>query len=210
MTNKSTRDVSYYLSLPYGIHLRRDEDGDVVARIDELPGCMSHGTDETEALTNLRDMQKLWLEECIATGRPIPEPRPDEPLPSGKWVQRVPRTLHRRLAEMAKEEGVSLNQLVTSMLSQQVTARAFQRAVEKVSSTLIGQFETKGMLFQHYWDQSIWIGPGDWLIEGQPSAPTLASRVKRLFAEELELKVPNASKQKDQEGHCFFAAHHQR
>ena len=38
-------------------------------------------------------------------------------LPSGKFLVRLPRTLHAVLAREAAEEGVSLNQLVVSRLS---------------------------------------------------------------------------------------------
>jgi len=50
-------------------------------------------------------------------------PAISEELPSGKWLQRVPRTLHRDLIRLAEREGVSLNQLVTSLLSEAVGAR---------------------------------------------------------------------------------------
>ena len=141
--NKPVKPVSHYLSLPYTVRLRRDEEGDVVARIEELPGCISHGANEARALKNLREMQKLWLDDCMATGQPIPEPENDEPLPSGKWVQRVPRSLHRRLAELARVEGVSLNQLVTSMLAQQLGARSSQRPVEQMPRPRAGSRERR-------------------------------------------------------------------
>jgi antitoxin HicB len=111
------------MSLPYRTILYRDEDGDVIARIEELPGCIAHGRDEADALTNLASMKRLWLEDCLEAGEAVPEPETAGPLPSGKWVQRVPRSLHRRLAQAAKREGVSLNQLVTSILSRQLGAR---------------------------------------------------------------------------------------
>jgi antitoxin HicB len=101
-----------------------------VAKVVELPGCSAHGADEQEALRNLEEAQRLWIEDCLAAGDAVPEPAREDPLPSGKWVQRVPRSLHRRLSQMAKEEGVSLNQLVTSMLSQQLSGRAMQKALE--------------------------------------------------------------------------------
>jgi predicted HicB family RNase H-like nuclease len=41
----------------------------------------------------------------------------------GKFVQRVPKTLHRDLIELAKREGVSLNQLVTSILATAIGRR---------------------------------------------------------------------------------------
>ena len=47
----------------------------------------------------------------------------EEVLPSGKWVQRVPRSLHKKLVSTAKREGVSLNQLVTSVLAAAVGKR---------------------------------------------------------------------------------------
>ena len=45
-----------------------------------------------------------------AAAEPVPEPEKHEPLPSGKWVQRVPRTLHAQLARIAKAERVSLTE----------------------------------------------------------------------------------------------------
>ncbi len=38
--------------------------------------------------------------------------------PSGKWVQRVPRSLYLKLTVLAKAEGVSLNQFVTAVLAE--------------------------------------------------------------------------------------------
>jgi len=126
------RNLAYYMALPYTRLLRPDQDGDVVAKILELPGCSAHGTDQQEALANLEEAQKLWLEDCLEAGDPVPEPERDELLPSGKWVQRVPRSLHQKLVKMAKAEGVSLNQLVTSMLSEQSSARAIEHSVEQL------------------------------------------------------------------------------
>lgn len=54
---------------------------------------------------------------------PAISPALSEDLPSGKWLQRVPRTLHRDLIRLAERERVSLNQLVTSLLSEAVGAR---------------------------------------------------------------------------------------
>jgi predicted RNase H-like HicB family nuclease len=126
-----TKDLAYYLALPYTIVLRKDEDGDVIARIEELRGCISHGKDEVEALKDLATLKKMWIEDSLEAGEQIPEPEESE-LPSGKWVQRVPRRLHLQLVRMAKSEEVSLNQLVTSMLSEQLGARSMMKAVEKM------------------------------------------------------------------------------
>ena len=127
------RDLAYYMALPYTKTLQRDEDGDTVARIAELRGCAAHGADEKEALRNLKEAQRLWLEDCLEAGDAVPEPEQHHALPSGKWVQRVPRSLHGQLTMMAKAEGVSLNQLVTSMLSKQIVTRAAGRPADPIA-----------------------------------------------------------------------------
>lgn len=120
----SEHDIRSYLGLPYTIRLRPDTEGDFVAHIEELPGCIAHGGTAEEALAMLREHQRLWIEDCIESGQRVPLPVSDPEMPSGRWVQRVPRTLHKRLSELAKQEEVSLNQLVTSMLSECVGYRS--------------------------------------------------------------------------------------
>ena len=117
------KDIRYYLSLPYTAIVRRDEDGDYVARVAELPGCSTHGKSPRAALENLEEAKRAWIEDSIEHRDPVPEPAAEQTLPSGKWVQRIPRTLHHKLVQLAQREGVSLNQLVTSILSEAVGAR---------------------------------------------------------------------------------------
>jgi antitoxin HicB len=114
------KNLQYYLELPYTIIMRRDEEGDYVARIDELPGCAAHGNTPQEAFEALEEAKHLWITDCLESGDPVPEPATEEVLPSGKWVQRVSRTLHQKLIALAKRENVSLNQLVTSLLAEAV------------------------------------------------------------------------------------------
>jgi len=117
------KNLNYYLRLPYTVILRSDEEDDFVARIDELPGCIAHGETRHEALERLDEAKALWITDRIESGDTVPEPVIEETLPSGKWVQRVPRSLHQKLISAAKHEGVSLNQLVTSVLSEAVGVR---------------------------------------------------------------------------------------
>jgi antitoxin HicB len=42
---------------------------------------------------------------------------------SGKFVQRVPKTLHAKLAALARQEGVSLNTLVLTFIAEGVGTR---------------------------------------------------------------------------------------
>ena len=100
---------------------KQDEEGDIPARVVELPGCLAHGETVAEALARLDETMHLWIEDSIERGDPIPQPLPDEEaLPSGKWMQRVPRTLHAKITALARREGVSLNQMVSTILAQAV------------------------------------------------------------------------------------------
>lgn len=118
------KDITYYLSLPYTIeviHNKQSEDGAVYwfARVRELPGCMTEA-DSFEALDGMiQEAMTAWLEDALADGDPIPEPRPAEEY-SGKFVIRLPRSLHRDLAQTAVQEGVSLNAFVTAALARAV------------------------------------------------------------------------------------------
>src|SRR5205807_8065423 len=104
MNKIAKRDLNYYMGLPYTVLLREDDEGDIVATVQELPGCMAHGKDAREAWRNIREVQRAWIEDCLESGDSIPVPEEEEVLPSGKWVQRVPRTIHKKLVERARDE----------------------------------------------------------------------------------------------------------
>ena len=116
-------DISHYLSLPYTKVLKRDDEGDVIATIAEFDGCTTHGSDEPEALKNLIDVQAAWLEAAITAGQDIPVPEIEENLPSGKFVVRIPRSLHQKLNKLAKKDDVSLNQLIVMATTEHVARR---------------------------------------------------------------------------------------
>lgn len=98
-------------------HLTKDEGGGYLIEYPDLPGCMSDGETIEEAICNGRDAVACWLSAAKEAARSIPEPGELEKQ-SGKWVQRVPKTIHLRLVKKAKEEGVSLNTLVISILAE--------------------------------------------------------------------------------------------
>jgi predicted RNase H-like HicB family nuclease len=72
------------MGLPDTVVLRRDEEGDVVAKVKESTGCVAHGRDEREAPDSRKEIQRAWLEDCIESGQGVPEPGIEECLPSGK------------------------------------------------------------------------------------------------------------------------------
>lgn len=110
------KTIDEYLNLPYTIELLQEKDGSWFVAIKELPGCMSVGETPDEAVAMIRDAQHAWLEIALEDGMVIPEPRTEEY--SGKFNLRVNKSLHRKLAEMADEEGVSLNALCVAFLAE--------------------------------------------------------------------------------------------
>lgn len=113
------KDISYYLGLPYTRELIPEPEGGWFVRIKELPGCMSQGETPEEAIQMINDAMRGWLEVELQKGNPIPEPKLEEEF-SGKFVVRVPKSLHQKLVEIAEREGVSLNQWINSTLSEAV------------------------------------------------------------------------------------------
>ena len=68
----------------------------------------------------IREAMEGWLEVAVAYGDEIPPPKDHFPEHSGKFQVRLPVGLHGRLAAVAKEQEVSLNQLVTAILAEGV------------------------------------------------------------------------------------------
>ena len=58
-----------------------------------------------------------WLEVAIERGLVIPEPASESQY-SGRFTLRIPKTLHKKLAQHAKKENVSLNQYAIHLLSE--------------------------------------------------------------------------------------------
>jgi antitoxin HicB len=55
----------------------------------------------------------------LEEGIPIPEPRPLEEF-SGRFVLRLPKSLHRDVARKAEEEGVSINQWIVTAVARSI------------------------------------------------------------------------------------------
>jgi predicted RNase H-like HicB family nuclease len=51
------------------------EDNAFIAEVPELPGCMADGSTYQEALTNVEQIAKEWIETARELGREIPEPK---------------------------------------------------------------------------------------------------------------------------------------
>jgi antitoxin HicB len=101
--------------------LSAEDGGGFLITFPDLPGCMSDGETEAEAIINGRDAFESWVSARADAGKPIPEPayRPEAtPSVSGRFVTRLPKSVHAKLAKRAKAEGVSLNTLVLTFIAE--------------------------------------------------------------------------------------------
>jgi antitoxin HicB len=85
--------------------------------ISTLPFLQNYSVAVLEAL--IQDAMRAWIETALENGQQIPEPQILDEY-SGRFVVRLPKSLHRQLAERANKEGVSLNSLVAVALGQYV------------------------------------------------------------------------------------------
>ncbi len=106
-----------YMNMHYKVEIIEDEDeGGFVVSYPDLPGCITSGETVESALENALDAKKAWFEAALEEGISIQEPETLEDY-SGQFKLRIPRSLHRSLAEHSKREGVSMNQYCVYLLA---------------------------------------------------------------------------------------------
>jgi antitoxin HicB len=124
---RNQRTLADYLTLNYPFTVYADPSGGYVIRFPDLPGCMTQVDSFDEIGPMAAEIKELWLETAFDHGHEIPLPSYPEEY-SGRFNLRLPKSLHRRLAERAEDEGVSLNQLVVALLSEGIgSCRTRQR-----------------------------------------------------------------------------------
>jgi predicted RNase H-like HicB family nuclease len=60
--------------MKYRITIEEDEDGAFVAECPSLPGCISQGKTRKEAIDNIQDAIRGYLESLQKHNEPIPQP----------------------------------------------------------------------------------------------------------------------------------------
>ena len=113
------KNLKYYMDLRYPTQITEisiEDGGGYMIEIPLLKGCISDGETIFEALENIKDAKMEWFTYMLENNLPIPEPV-DLNKYSGKFVVRIPKSLHRTISEQSKMEGLSLNQYVANSLA---------------------------------------------------------------------------------------------
>lgn len=97
--------------------LSPEEGGGYLISYPDFSDCISDGETVEEALKSGKDALRATVAALKAKALPIPAPNGGG-VASGKFVARVPKTVHAQLTTRAKAEGVSLNTLVLTFIAQ--------------------------------------------------------------------------------------------
>jgi antitoxin HicB len=139
------KDINYYMNLNYPIKLVRlsnDDGGGYMATIPLLGeyAFVGDGESSEEALNNLERVKADWFKTLLENGNTIPEPILEEDIDySGKFVVRIPKSLHRRLATQAKLNETSLNQYVQYLLSSTTAVVGMETAMQQCITHFTGK-----------------------------------------------------------------------
>lgn len=111
------KTIDDYMNMPYKMEIVEDKaEGGFVVTYPDLPGCITCGETIESAVRNAYDAKREWLIAAIEYGIEIHEPESLEKY-SGQFKLRIPRSLHRALAEHSQREGISMNQYCLYLLA---------------------------------------------------------------------------------------------
>ena len=111
------KTIDDYMKKAYRMDIVEDKDeGGFIVTYPDLPGCISCGETIESAVANAIDAKEVWLEAAIEEGIEINEPDSLDDY-SGQFKLRIPKSLHKSLAEHSQREGISMNQYCVYLLS---------------------------------------------------------------------------------------------
>ena len=111
------KTLDYYMGLPYKLEIVPDStEGGYVASYPDLRGCITVGDTLASVAANAEDAKREWIQAAMEEGIEIPEPLSEAEY-SGQFKLRIPKSLHRDLAQHSKEEGISMNQYCLYLLT---------------------------------------------------------------------------------------------
>lgn len=151
LTTQNDSESARILDKGYTRRLTPDPAGGYTANIMEFPGCFAEGNSADEALANLESAALSWITVALANGRTVRDPISFDGY-SGKIALRIPRGLHQQVAELAEMEECSVNQLLTTAISQYVSKVDAIKVLERtVRQTLQSVLPFKVVHFEK-WD----------------------------------------------------------
>lgn len=111
------KTLDEYMKAPYRMEIVEDpSEGGYAVSFPDLPGCLTCGETLEQAIANAQDAKRAWVQAALEDGVEIRDPDSLNDY-SGQFKLRMPRSLHRSLAEHSQREGISMNQYCVYLLS---------------------------------------------------------------------------------------------
>jgi predicted RNase H-like HicB family nuclease len=134
-----SKTIATYLKDPYARILIPEAEGGYSAEILEFPGCFAEGESPDETMRNLERAAASWIQAALDQGQEIPSPFMNQGY-GGKIALRLPRSLHRKAAQFAEREGISLNQFLVAAVAEKIGAQElYSRLVTQLAAKLTEQ-----------------------------------------------------------------------
>lgn len=134
------RRLEDYLTVRYPMNVVAEPTGGYVIEFPDLPGCMTQIEDLGELPAMADEIRALWIETAYELGRDIPAPSYPEEY-SGKFNVRLPKSLHRKLAEGADRQGISLNQYIVDLLARGDAQAGIEQRLEALEARVAERLE---------------------------------------------------------------------
>jgi len=100
----------------------------------DIPACVGGGDTLEEAIKEGKENIEAYFKYLEEKGEPKPEPtiEPKNTDYSGKLVLRLSKGAHKKISELATEEGVSINALLNELVSEGIERRINKKAVKQM------------------------------------------------------------------------------
>ncbi|NLG16972.1 MAG: toxin-antitoxin system HicB family antitoxin [Fibrobacter sp.] len=134
------KSIDHYMSLSYPIQVVKIEDslgGGYEASIPMLGSYAFCAEGETieEAVNNLDTRKRDLFEKYVSRKISIPEPKAEDKY-SGKFLLRLPKELHKMLAEEAKRNETTLNQYCIYLLTYNATLSKVEKRISVIGEDI--------------------------------------------------------------------------
>lgn len=164
-----------------------DEDNGFIATCPEFPNLATFGKSQKKAAAEAQSVLEDFLEIIAEDGATPPQPQKYQEY-SGQTRLRIPKTLHKELAESAEYEGMSLNAYMVNSLQQHQSAKDGAKEVAKEVAKSVSQvishqkelFTTIGMRLNETDDTAPQPIDAAFYLQptGQQPTPTFIKRIR--------------------------------
>ena len=127
------------MKYPFSVYQAKVEDHVFwIAEIPALKGCVGQGETADEAIKELKINEEAWLETAKEFGISIPDIPCEQINPySGKFTVRIAPHVHQTAADLAKKQGISLNQYVNdAIIAQNSSITSLSAVLPAVSEAI--------------------------------------------------------------------------